>query len=64
MFLRQRFGLRRTPLGLYQWRLLRFGMTNAPAAFQAVMNRCGIRHLQVLKKFRPYIEKIVLVYLK
>ncbi len=43
----------RTPSGLYQWKVLSFGLTNAPATFQAVMNDV----------FRPLIGKCVLVYL-
>ena len=43
----------RTPLGHYQFRVLSFGLTNAPATFQAVMNSI----------FRKHIGKFVLVYL-
>ena len=43
----------RTPFGLFQWRVLSFGLTNAPATFQATMNRI----------FRHVIGKFVLVYL-
>ncbi len=43
----------RTRLGLFQWKVLSFGLTNAPATFQAVMN-------DVL---RPVIGKFALVYL-
>ena len=43
----------RTPLGLYQFRVLTFGLTNAPATFQAEMNRI----------FGPLLNKFVLVYL-
>lgn len=43
----------RTPFGLFQWRVLSFGLTNAPATFQAVMNDV----------FRPVLHKFVLVYL-
>ena len=43
----------KTPMGLYEFRVLPFGLTNAPAIFQGVMNRI----------FRPYIGKFVLVYL-
>ena len=43
----------RTPLGHFQWKVLSFGLTNAPATFQAVMNDV----------FRPCIGKFVLVYL-
>ena len=43
----------RTPFGLFQWKVLSFGLTNAPATFQAVMNDI----------FRPLIHKCVLVYL-
>jgi hypothetical protein len=43
----------RTPQGLYQWRVLPFGLTNAPATFQTAMNTI----------FRPFLNKFVLVYL-
>jgi hypothetical protein len=43
----------RTPQGLFQFKVLPFGLTNAPATFQAVMN-------DVLK---PLIGKCVLVYM-
>ncbi len=42
-----------TPFGHYQFRVLCFGLTNAPATFQRAMNRI----------FGPYIGKFVLVYL-
>ena len=42
-----------TPFGHYEFKALPFGLTNAPATFQAVMNDI----------FRPYIGKFVLVYL-
>ncbi len=43
----------RTPFGLYQWKVLSFGLTNAPATFQAMMNDV----------FREVLGKYVLVYL-
>ena len=43
----------RTPLGHFQFKVLPFGLTNAPATFQALMNRV----------FGPYVGKFVLVYL-
>jgi hypothetical protein len=43
----------RTPDGLYEWNVLPFGLTNAPAAFQATMNAM----------LKPYIGKFALVYL-
>ncbi len=42
-----------TPFGHYQWKVLSFGLCNAPATFQAVMN--GV--------FQPLINKGVLVYM-
>ena len=42
-----------TPLGLYQFRVLAFGLTNAPATFQNVMSDV----------FRQHLGKFVLVYL-
>ncbi len=42
-----------TPMGQYQFKVLCFGLTNAPATFQRVMNSI----------FAPYIGKFVLVYL-
>jgi Reverse transcriptase (RNA-dependent DNA polymerase)/Retroviral aspartyl protease len=43
----------RTSMGLYQYRVLSFGLTNAPATFQAAMNEL----------FAPYLHDFVLVYL-
>jgi transposase InsO family protein len=43
----------RTPLGHYQFKVLSFGLTNAPATFQSVMNRI----------FAPLVGKCVVVYL-
>jgi hypothetical protein len=43
----------RTPMCLYQWRVLPFGLTNAPATFQTAMNTI----------FRPFLHRFVLVYL-
>jgi len=42
-----------TPLGQFQFKVLCFGLTNAPATFQRAMNAV----------FRKYIGKFVLVYL-
>jgi hypothetical protein len=43
----------RTPLGHYEYVTLSFGLTNAPAAFQSVVNRL----------FSKYMYKFVMVYL-
>jgi transposase InsO family protein len=42
-----------TPIGHFQFKVLCFGLTNAPATFQRVMNRV----------FAPYLNQFVLVYL-
>ena len=43
----------RTPFGLYEFKVLPFGLTNAPATFQSTMSRI----------FNPYIGQFVLVFL-
>lgn len=43
----------RTPLGHYEYITLSFGLTNAPAAFQSVMNRLFTKHMY----------KFVMIYL-
>jgi hypothetical protein len=43
----------RTPSGLYQWRVLAFGLTNPPATFQSAMNTI----------FRDVLGNFVLVHL-
>jgi hypothetical protein len=43
----------RTPFGHYQFKVLSFGLTNAPATFQAAMNDI----------FRPLLGKCVVVYI-
>ena len=43
----------RMPFGHYQFKVLSFGLTNAPATFQDVMNRI----------FHEYLGKFVLLYL-
>ena len=43
----------RTPIGHYEYMVLPFGLTNAPATFQALMNNI----------FRKHLNKFVLVYL-
>lgn len=42
-----------TPLGHFQWKVLSFGLSNAPAAFQSTMQRI----------FNPYIGRFVYIYL-
>ena len=43
----------RTHIGHYEYKVLPFGLTNAPATFQALMN----------DMFRPYIGKFMAIYL-
>ena len=42
-----------TPQGLFQFRVLPFGLTNAPATFQKVMN----------DNFAPLLGKFVVIYM-
>lgn len=42
----------RTHLGHYEFLVMSFGLTNAPATFQSAMNDL----------FRPYLRKFVLVF--
>lgn len=42
-----------THLGKFEWRVIPFGLTNAPAVFQAVMNRV----------FSKYLNRFVCIYL-
>jgi hypothetical protein len=42
-----------TPLGQFEFKVLGMGLANAPATFQAVMN----------KIFAPYLRKFVVIYL-
>jgi hypothetical protein len=42
-----------TDIGKYEWRVLQFGLTNAPAVFQSAMNRV----------FGKYLNKFVFLYL-
>jgi hypothetical protein len=43
----------KTPYGLYEFKVLSFGLTNAPAVFSQMMNNV----------FQAYIGKFVLIYL-
>ena len=43
----------RTPFGNYEWNVMGFGLTNAPATYQSLMN----------SMFRPFLSKFVAVYL-
>ncbi|XP_019242805.1 PREDICTED: uncharacterized protein LOC109222982, partial [Nicotiana attenuata] len=43
----------RTPYGHYEFLVMSFGLTNAPAAFMELMNRV----------FRPYLDMFVIVFI-
>lgn len=52
----------KTHVGLYEYRVLSFGLTNAPSVFQSVMNKVFSNHPNMLNKFvLVYMDDILIL---
>jgi hypothetical protein len=49
-----------TPYGLYQWKVMPMGLTNAPAIFQRAMNEILHRHIKA-KYCKVYLDDIIIL---
>jgi RNase H-like domain found in reverse transcriptase/Reverse transcriptase (RNA-dependent DNA polymerase)/Integrase zinc binding domain/gag-polyprotein putative aspartyl protease len=49
-----------TPYGLYQWKVMPMGLTNAPAIFQRAMNEILHEHIRA-KYCRVYLDDIIIL---